>query len=294
MCSSVFADIGSISKVFTTNITEPTINTTGGDWVVIALARGGVEAEEYYNSYYKNAVATIKACGGVLSDRKYTEYARVTLAMTAIKKDASDIEGYNLVSKLLEYDNVIKQGINGSIFALIALDSGNYYSDNLDIRNKYLENILAKQHSDGGFGMGAESEVDVTSMALQALKKYKSREDVSACIDSALQYIQGANKYQTSEDTSQVIIALSALGIDSKTDSRFFAQGKSAYDTLMEYSSGNGFEHIKGGGYDQMATEQGLLAMVAYERFKNEKNSLYDMENYKGKIEIILKLLGGK
>ena len=40
--------------------------------------------------------------------------------------DASDIEGYDLTGALSDMTYVKKQGINGPIFALIALDSGNY------------------------------------------------------------------------------------------------------------------------------------------------------------------------
>lgn len=48
------------------------------------------------------------------------------LALTAIGKDPASVAGFNLLKPLADFEQVTKQGINGTIFALLALDSGNY------------------------------------------------------------------------------------------------------------------------------------------------------------------------
>ena len=63
---------------------------------------------------------------GNLHDKKYTEYSRVIVALTAIGKNPADVAGYNLLTPLGDYEKTIWQGMNGPIWALIALDSGNY------------------------------------------------------------------------------------------------------------------------------------------------------------------------
>ena len=58
----------------------------------------------------------------------------------------------------------------------------------------------------------------------------------------------------TSESISQVLVALTALGIDPNTDERFVKNGFSAVDALLDYAvDGGGFEHLKGQGMDGRA-----------------------------------------
>ena len=106
-------------------VPEPRVGSIGGEWAVLGLARSGYAVPEgYYQSYYDAVEAYVKARNGILHDKKYTEYARVILALTAIGRDARDVAGYDLTLPLGDYDKTVWQGINGPIWALIALDSG--------------------------------------------------------------------------------------------------------------------------------------------------------------------------
>ena len=80
----------------------------------------------YYDDYYARVEKYVKNCAGVLHERKYTEYSRVILALTAIGRDPSNVAGYNLLTPLGDFEKTIWQGLNGPIWALIALDSGSY------------------------------------------------------------------------------------------------------------------------------------------------------------------------
>ena len=81
-----------------------------------------------------------------------------------------------------------------------------------------------------------------------------------------------------SESCAQVIVALTALGIDPTADSRFVKNGLTVLDALASfYVTGGGFRHTAGGERNGMATEQGYYALAAYYRFANAQTRLYDM-----------------
>lgn len=264
-------------------VPDPQVGSIGGEWMVLGLARGGYTVP---SGYYNNVVSYVKSCGGVLHNRKYTEYSRVILALTAMGKDPTNVGGYNLVEPLNDYDKTIWQGINGPIFALIALDSGNYANSQ---RQAYIDYILSCEISGGGWALtGSTADVDITAMALQALAKYQDQDKVKSATDRAVTWLGKAQNsdgtfstYGTAncESTAQVIVALCELGI-SATDSRFVKNGKSPMDGLLSfYVSGGGFTHVSGGGNgeDGMATEQAFYALVAANRIANGQSSLYRM-----------------
>ncbi|MEG2199047.1 MAG: S-layer homology domain-containing protein [Anaerovorax sp.] len=277
-------------------VKSPEIGSVGGEWAILGLARSGYEVpEDYYQNYYQTVETSVKDCKGILHDKKYTEYARIIIALTAIGKDARNVAGYDLTTPLGDYDKTIWQGINGPVWALIALDSGNYpmpVNPGAKVqasRDLYIKNILDSQLPDGGWSLTKTSDVDITGMVLQALAKYKDRSDVKIALEKALacmsklQVSDGGFSYGTvknSESCVQMIIALSELGI-SIEDARFVKNGKTILDKLLTfYVKGKGFQHtIDGSGENQMAAEQGLCGLVAAQRFADGKNSLYRMSD---------------
>ena len=108
-------------------------------------------------------IKAVQDAGGELSDKKFTEYSRVILALTAIGKDPADVGGYDLLAKLADMDKVTYQGLNGAIFALIALDSAGYEvpaaaeDANQTSREALVAYILDKQLSDGGWALSGDS-----------------------------------------------------------------------------------------------------------------------------------------
>ena len=264
------------------------------EWGIIALARSekGI-SDEAKGVYYNSLVDTLKQNDGILSsDRKYTEYSRVVIALNAMGLDPKNVGGYNLLDKVLNYDKVTAQGVNGSIYALIALDSAKY-NDNDGIKEKYIQNILDKQLSDGGFALiGTNADPDTTAMALQALAPYKNDSDVSAAINKALdrlslmqnsngEFIASFASEEYCESTAQVVIALTALGIDPATDEKFVKESNSVISNLISFRLEDvRYTHIKSKPEaNNIATEQANLAIIAYYRFKNNKTSLYNMSD---------------
>ena len=268
----------------------------GSEWVIIGLARSGrLDAKTAED--YKQAVAEYVAAVGSpkLHKSKCTDTVRVILALTAIGVDVTNVGGYNLLEGLTEMDYVKKQGNNGPVWALIAFDSGNYAiptaenTANQVSRERLLDYILSVQCSDGGWGLsGSVSDLDLTAMTLQALASYTKEERVNDAVDKALAYLSNAQAedagfvgygVSTSETCAQVIVALTALGIDPVKDSRFIKDGKTVVDKLCSFFiDGGGFCHILDmPKVDGVATEQGYYALVAYERFLAGESSLYDM-----------------
>lgn len=269
----------------------PTVNSTGGEWMVIGLARSGRPVPA---GYYDNVVKFVRENADKnerLDRNKVTENARVILALTAIGKDVTNVGGHNLLKGLDNMAYVQTQGINGPIFTLIALDSHNYPTMGDVTREKLIQVILDAQLSNGGWTLsGNDADPDMTAMAIQALAPYyKTNETVKAAVDKALEALSALQRNDggfgswgtvNSESCAQVIVALTALGIDPTADSRFVKNGLTVLDALASfYVTGGGFKHVADKGRDGMATEQGYYALAAYYRFVNAQTRLYDMSD---------------
>ena len=292
--ADLMANLDTIYKTtgdFMATLGTPTVNSTGGEWMVIGLARSGRTVPA---GYYDNVVEYVKANADAnerLHPAKVTDNARVILALTAIGKDVTNVGGHNLLKGLDSMDYVQTQDINGPIFTLIALDSHNYPTMGDVTREKLIQVILDAQLPGGGWNLSAENaDPDMTAMAIQALAPYyKTNETVKAAVDKALEALSalqrtdgGFGSWDTvnSESCAQVIVALTALGIDPTADSRFVKNGHTVLDALAGfYVTGGGFRHTAGGERNDMATEQGYYALAAYYRFANTQTRLYDMSD---------------
>ena len=281
----------------------PGVGSIGGEWMVIGLARSGRAVPD---GYYANAEAYVRESAdenGRLHRAKSTENSRMILALTAIGADVTNVGGVNLLNGLSDFNFLSKQGNNGPIWALIALDIGDYElpAGANYIREMLVQAVLNMQLEDGGWAFaGTQADSDMTGMALQSLARYYVREgetqtfavDVNPAVDAALdrlsqmQFDDGSfgtfdgngNIVPTSESISQVVTALCALGIDPNADERFIKNGRSAIDALLDYYvEGGGFKHLLDNDRDGMATEQAYYALTAYARLLAVKTRLYDM-----------------
>ena len=275
-------------------VPTPQVGSTNGEWAVLGLARGNASVtNSYYDGYYDRVVAYVKAninSKGQLDSNKSTENSRIVLALTAIGEDPTSVGGRNLLTALNDLTYVKKQGSNGPIWALIAVDSGNYEYTK---REQLIEAILADRTDDGGWTYGeGGADADMTAMAIQALAPYNDDEHptVKSAISTALKLLSGMQNddggfssmgYRNCESAAQVVVALSALGLDANTDSRFVKNGHSVLENLLTYEQADGsFWHLidgSGNANNQMSAEQGTYALVAYDRYVKNKNSLYDM-----------------
>lgn len=262
------------------NAPDPGHSSVAGEWSVMVAKRYGAEVPEGWDeTYYKNLCATLEENSGILSNTKHSNYSRAALTVTAIGKDPTNVEGYNLFEHHSDFEFVSKQGIPGSIFALISLDSAGYEIPGVD-RNVFIEHILSEEYEGGGWAlMGEDPDVDITAQVIQAFAPYYGKdEEVTAAVDRAVQVLSDVQKpdggfyaweAENSQTVAQVIIALSSIGIDIRTDERFIKEDGWIGSYFMQYYLGDGaFCHTLGMEKDPMATDQCMQAMIALELFE--------------------------
>ncbi|MDF2567173.1 MAG: hypothetical protein K0R90_629 [Oscillospiraceae bacterium] len=300
--------------------------TTAGDWFPIGLGRFAYQDdEEGYLAVIKEAVQKRYGQAEKLSAAKATEWHRISLSVLAMGGDPTHCGTYkdgNSINLIADgtYNRgktapLGKQGINGWIWGLIALDSmryeipkGSFYS-----RDDIITEIIKRQLSDGGFALsGKVSDPDVTAMAIQALSPYYNAEksytynqksdnkqmqkSVRNIIDEALVCLSKMQLAdgdfaswgtQNAESTAQVIVAICSLGIDVQQDNRFIKNGNTLLDGIMKYRmKDGGFIHSLAYQADNptslpnksnsMASEQVLYTMAAVWRQQNGMRILYD------------------
>lgn len=255
--------------------TEPYLNSInnediksgsiGGEWLILAKSRG--YNENNFEAYYSDLCNSLKEKNGDLG-RKYTDYSRIIIALTAIGKNPCNVAGYDLTAKLEDYNKVTAQGLNGAIFAVIATKCGSY--KNIQCEN-YLSLILSRQNSDGSFSLSGDGDVDITAMAIQALSFYTYRENVKLSVNKALNWLYN-NTNESSESYAQTLVAYTSL--DNFVDK---SRINETYNNLMTFSVEGGFCHKKGEGLNQMSSEQAAYAVAAYERYNEGKSPLYNI-----------------
>lgn len=300
-----------LSKVRSYILSKDTKPDYSSIWNVIGLKRSGLYVpESYINLFYSNVIAYCESKDWQITRAKYSDYSKLILALTAIGVDARNVMGHNLLAYLSDYENVSRQGNNGTIWALIALKSNPAYEIPKDpsavqqnSEELLVKKVVGMQCQDGGWTMmGPTGDSDMTGMAMQALASYYNKdgyEDVTAAINKGLAWIEknqlssggfGTMNTETSESVAQIITALCGVGIDCGEDVRFIKNGKWPMTGLFQYyMPEGGFMHVaadagnNGGGaggiIDGMATEQGLYATVAYRRFLDGETFLYDMSD---------------
>ena len=272
----------------------PIVGSIGGEWLTIGLARSGRTVPA---GYYDNAVAYVKkninAETNRLDKNKSTDNARLILALTAISKDVTDVGGYDLLAGLDDMKYIKRQGTNGPVWTLIALDSHDYTPAGSVTRDQLVETILSLQKDSGAWYINSTNktdDVDMTAMAIQSLAPYYETNDaVKTAVDKALTWLgtmqkadgsfaEMAGAASSSESTAQVLVALCAMGIDPTADVRFAKNSFHVLDGLLTFYTGTAFKHqASDATVDQMATEQSYYALTAYMRLVGGQTALYDM-----------------
>jgi len=325
-----------------TAVPSPDFGSVGGEWAILALARGEHSVPDgYFEEYLQRIGAQLDglaehtdpnhtAAGWVLNPNngrrevrlathQSTENARLIVALTSLGVDATSFvhngNTYDFVARLgnrhSETSNAmwgVNQGINGPIWNLIALNSrgwdapyqisdrtwvGGSTSSNPITLDEMIQWVLDVQLNNGGWHLShfnssnantvnSVSDPDMTAMAIQALAPYRSRPNVNAAINRALEELRRTQEPSGGwagnvQSSAQVIVALTSLGIDPASNDWTTSSGNNPIDAVLSFhdEATGGFRH--GGQIDLMATEQATYALVAYWRFVSDRNALYDM-----------------
>lgn len=273
------------------------------EWEAIGLVKAGRAVPASYVAKFDEHLQDQVISKSGNGRMKITDVERLTLAAVAIGKNSLNIDGrgFNLIDKIYNSekarngeDSLTFQGNNGIIFALIALDAGNFEvpEDARWTREKLVAELLSYQKTDGSWSLTTStlgsSSFDITAMALISLAPYGAQPNVKNAIDKAVNYLSNAQGPTggfdeafvggiSSETTSQVIIGLTANGIDPR-HTLFTKNDVNLIDHLLSFQTEDGgFKHTIGDTTsNQMATEQALQALVAFELFVNDGGRLYD------------------
>ena len=257
------------------------------DWAEFDLMRNAAKVGLYlplsFDSYYYTVQQFAKDTQGKMDAKYATDYARIVLAVTALGYNAADVADYDLTARLSDVKYVTDQGTNGAIYALLALDSGDYVSY---ARPDFIQAILDAQLEDGGFTYMPDSptDPDLTAMAIQALAPYLDQKPVASAVRKAVLCLSDLQQEDggffswgasSCESTAQAIMAVETLKTqpgdhdyarNPKTLPALFNKtGGTLHDNLLTFQFDDGsFCHVKdGSGTNGYATEQGLRALVA-------------------------------
>ena len=250
----------------------------GNEWKAIGLARANKLPESYKKSMadaLREYAATVN--DGKFNARRSTENSKESVLAAALGIDPEKLAGQDILSAIKDKDYTAIQGINGQIWANIALTG-------VGEDPVYRDILLAAQLDSGAFSFDNKTEdVDITAMAITALALDDSSE-AKAAVEKAVEWLskaQGADgSFGNCESTAQVIIALSSVGVDVTKDERFVKDGVSLMDGLALYYLGNGsFSHLADGDTDGLATEQAFLALASYYRYSNGLSPIYDFSD---------------
>ena len=196
--------------------------------------------------------------------------------------------------------------INGPIFALIALDMGNYTipENALWTRDKLLETILTHKYLSDGFGL------DMVTMLMQSIAPYQNDpvygERVKAKLWEGFDIVMdsfGTDPFDnpfgvqwggvyTSEGASQIICALSAMGVDVHTDVRLNNGKDSVLTSFLNYADFDEgyFAHSNTTPKNAMATYQGCYATQWYLGFLNNGGAGHPYSLYYHRFDFSRKL----
>ncbi len=279
-------------------------------WNGIALdrqARGSWQSGTL-NELVQEIGSSIEANSGTQYEL-VTDYAKWVLAIQAAGGDPSSLvynkTKINLLEKIYNFHvrlndgtvkNLYAQGLNAPIWSLIALDSvpETVPQDARYRKADLVRYIVKAQNADGSFALirGSKGDVDITAMALQALAKHRSESGVEAAVQKAVQWLAAQQKenggfasYYSNdncESTAQTIIALTALGIDPAAAPFRAEAAATMLDAFLYYHLGDGSFAHEANTYgvltaNDLASEQAHLALTAYDRYAQNKETLYDM-----------------
>ncbi len=247
---------------------------TTAEWYILALSQSG----EYDFSRYEKALKAYVSANTVHSASSRQKYALVLAAV-------GSTDGY--ISSTMG-DSIGKQGVMSWVYGLYLLNNG--YTGSVTA-GEAVAKLLSLQFEDGGWAIsGTRGDTDVTAMVLSALAPHREGDTaVKQAVDKALSllssYQRDSGDYASygvpnAESTAQVLTALSSLGIDCQTDSRFIKGGNTLFDGLAMYRSADGaFFHKAGDAPGNSAMSQTLYSLIAYLRMINGKSGLYLLDN---------------
>lgn len=222
-----------------------------------------------------------------LNSGELNSYSLLALALLAAGDDPYSYQGENLVEKIRaarlpggKFADTVDGGglgengeqvlVNAHIYAVLALHAA---GAEIPDAQKARQWLIDQQHADGSFNWNMKDnkpDVDSTGMALMALGALGENKE-SAVMQKAAAYLKSVQEKDGGfsswgapnlESCRMVISGLVAVGIDPAGED-WTKPGGNPVKALLGYQLPDGsFEHVKGGGSNEMTTEQALQALA--------------------------------
>jgi len=248
-------------------------------WSYIALAASG---QNLGGTRVKTAIERLGS-EEQLAAGDTSVYCVLVLTLLAAGENPRDFRGKNLVAFLQaaqlpsgKFADRLKDGgevlVNSHIWAVLALKAAGAPIPDPEGARRWL---ARQQHEDGSFCWDARDrktpDVDTTGMALLALAALGETQE-SPVVQKGVRYLESVQLAsggfeswgaENPESCSTVILGLTAVGVDPRSPT-FRKPGGDPVTALLRFQLPDGsFEHSQGGGPNEMATYQALLALSA-------------------------------
>lgn len=248
---------------------------TSAEWYAITVSQmGGYDMSSYRRSLERYVQNEKKPSSATTREK---------LALALIASGSSD----RFITDTID-DSIDELGLMSWIYGLHLLNNG-FNGHNYGIHS-VTEHLLSSQFTDGGWAiMGEHGDIDVTAMTINALAPYyHDNGDVAYAVDRGLDFLSykqldngGYSSFGTEnpESTAQVLMAVSALGIDCQHDSRFIKNGNTLIDGIASFRLEDGsFSHIPDGPSNDSATMQSFYSLVSYKRMLDGGGPMFIMD----------------
>lgn len=259
------------------------------DWELFAVARSGYKIPDSVKKKHIEKTEEHVASKDKNGRLYGTDLERTIFTVLSLDQDPTNFAGKNLIRMLYSDEKNRIGSINTVIYGLLALDSKNYQIPEKAkwTRDKLIDNILNKQHADGGWALSleAQSEPDLTGMAMTALAPYSNEnENVKKALAKAQDFLSRTqtNKggYTSLGQENSISAAQALIGIvlsgDDPISEKYTKNGNNVIDAILSYRTGNGFKWIVSeNGVNDMATEQVLNSLIQYQAVQDGKGSIY-------------------
>ncbi len=252
----------------------PRVGTVGGDWAVKGIVESNVETpKDYVELYYDNVRAAVKSSAGELHEEYYSDYARVVIGLSAIGKDAKNVEGYDLTVPLDAYEEITGQGMNAVAYTLTAIQVSD---SEVEHEKAYVQELV--EEMERVLPDAQKQDIDYIAMGMLGLSFYAEQTQVDVVLEEGIRILstlqQNDGGMGNCESTAEAIVALTQLDVDVFSDERFVKNGNSLGQSLLLFAEKDGsFRHTEDGkAANPMATEKALLALDAmYQQRCGEK-----------------------
>ena len=281
------------------------VNDTS-EWVVMDMAAykqlnsktsyktSDIAKQTYLNNAIEIVSKEIEYVGST-NPAKDTSYSKTIIALTALGIDVEQLYTANSNKSVNAITKLNKVEHSGSAwcapYTLAAYQQGEYGTTAQE--TALIEAVLANQLADGSWNEWGDS-IQTTSNVIAGLAfYYGDNENVKKAVDKAISYLSSQQKNDGSFDAygsgpdantaAMVVIALSSVGINPETDSRFIKNNVSALDNLLQFAleDNSGFGYTDNKEKNSSATEQGFRALIAASQVMKtgEAFNIYDFSS---------------